>query len=107
MNLEWGGGTILIGVEKQEDDPFYSVKGIDDADKISSDIASQCASVFNKPIRPSIRTEDIDGKKVIIVDVTEAPQSDKPVFIRNKSLPRGAYRRIGSTDQKWLCAAYF
>ncbi|MFP4098421.1 MAG: ATP-binding protein [Alphaproteobacteria bacterium] len=96
------GGTILIGVEREEDTlfPFYNVIGVDDPDKVSRDIASQCASVFNTPVRPNIHTEEVDGKTVLVVTVQEAANSEKPIYFKNKNLPQGAYRRIGSTDQK-------
>ena len=96
-----GGGTIIIGISADQQDLFarYSVTGVDNPDQISADISSQCASVFNTAIRPSIRSETLNGKAVIIVDVQEAAPSAKPVYITNKGLPRGAFRRIGSSDQ--------
>ncbi len=97
-----GGGVILIGVERKENTlfPFYDVKGVEDSDKITCDIASQCASMFNIPIRPTIKTEEVDGKKVILIEIAEAANSEKPIYFKSKGLPKGAYRRIGSTDQK-------
>ena len=50
-------------------------------------------------IRPDMAVEIVDGKRVIVVRIPEASPIDKPVFIRNKGLPKGACRRIGSTDQ--------
>ncbi len=100
---EMGGGTILVGVKKLDDDtlfPSYSAVGVDNLDKITSDIASQCASVFNVPIRPNIRCENVDGKNLLIAEIPEVSNSEKPVYIKNTGLPQGAFRRIGSTDQR-------
>jgi len=41
----------------------------------------------------------VGGKSVLIVEVPEAQVSEKPVYFKNKGLPKGAYRRIGSSDQ--------
>jgi len=56
--------------------------------------------MFNRPLRIEIKTEEVDGKAVIVVTVPEAAAQDKPVFLKAQGLPRGAFRRIGSTDQR-------
>ena len=95
-----GGGCILLGVAHRDNlfEREYYAKGLDDPDKIQADLASQCASVFNLPIRPEVSVGQIDSKAVIAVFIPEASPTDKPVFIKKQGLPRGAYRRIGSTD---------
>jgi len=98
-----GGGYLLLGVVAEALDLFsnaYLVQGIDNPDKIQSDLASQCASVFNRPVRPRVVVETLQGKTVIVVYVPEAPPTDKPVYLTRLGLPRGAYRRVGSTDQE-------
>ncbi|MGY4433966.1 putative HTH transcriptional regulator [Bradyrhizobium sp. F1.13.1] len=47
------GGTILLGVEKEELSlfPLFSAIGVKDTDKICSDIASTCATIFNTTVR--------------------------------------------------------
>ena len=98
---DWGGGTILLGVIKEEGVlfPCYKVVGVTNPDKISQDIASQCATSFNIPIRPRIETHFINGKSVIGIFVAEATSTEKPIFLPKIGLPKGAYRRVGSTDQ--------
>ncbi|MHC2017987.1 ATP-binding protein [Methylobacterium sp. CM6247] len=94
-----GGGTILLGVEKEEAlFPFYSPAGIKDPDKLSSDLASACSTMFNQPLRIDIRPEQIGDAIVIRIDVPELPATQKPVYFRATGLPRGAFRRIGPTD---------
>lgn len=97
-----GGGVILLGVEKDAYSlfPFYSVKGLDDPDKITANLASQCAIVFNLPIRPTITVEQVDGKTVLLIVVREVSAAEKPIYFKKSGLPQGAYRRIGSTDQR-------
>lgn len=94
-----GGGTILLGVEKEEAlFSFYTPSGVNNPDKISSDIASSCATTFNQPIRIDIKPELIGDKTVLRIDVPELPPAQKPLYFRATGLPKGAFRRIGPTD---------
>lgn len=98
-----GGGYLLLGVSRDPQDLFtnaYRIDGIDDPDKLQSDLASQCASVFNRQVRPRVSVEYLNGKTVVVVYVPEAAPTEKPIFIQNLKLPRGAFRRVGPTDQE-------
>lgn len=98
-----GGGYLLLGVTRDAQDLFtnaYTVDGVDDPDKLQSDLASQCTSVFNRPLRPRVAVEDVNGKSVVVVYVPEAAPTEKPIYLQNLGLPRGAFRRIGPTDQE-------
>lgn len=101
-----GGGYLLLGVEKEDNTnslfPEYIVSGIatESLDKIQTDLASQCSEMFNKPIRPNIKIESINNKNAIVVYVEELAEEQKPLYIKNKGLPQGAYRRIGAADLK-------
>jgi ATP-dependent DNA helicase RecG len=97
-----GGGWIALGVIREEMAlfPSYEVEGIDQPDKLSADIASQCRDMFNVPLRVDISTENVQGKNVVVVFVPEAQPQDKPIFFKSQGLPKGAFRRIGSTDQR-------
>ena len=95
-----GGGCILLGVEKEEGTlfPVYNVSGVGDPDLVQRDLATQCRSMFNVPITPTIEVQEVEGRKVVLVRVQEAPTAQKPIFFSATGLPRGAYRRIGSAD---------
>lgn len=97
-----GGGWLALGVVREELAlfPAYEVEGITNPEKISSDIANQCRDVFNIPLRVDISTENVQGKNVVVVFVPEAQPQDKPIFFKAQGLPRAAFRRIGSTDQR-------
>lgn len=58
-----GGGCILVGVAEdwERHDGRFWVDGVTEIDKAQADIASQCASVFNRPVRPAIRTGTLAG----------------------------------------------
>lgn len=96
------GGWIVLGLVREELAlfPSYEVEGVEQPDKLSADIASQCSDTFNIPLRVDITAEVINGKAVLVVFVPEAAPQQKPVFFKAKGLPAGAFRRIGSTDQR-------
>lgn len=96
-----GGGTIVLGVTRDETSlfPSYIVEGIENPDKLQADLASQTASLFNQPVRPEIEVETLSDKKVVIkIQVSELPDGQKPLYFKNTGLPKGAFRRIGSSD---------
>lgn len=97
-----GGGYLLLGADWKTDekgDVVYWPLGLADPDKIQRDLASQCASTLNVAVRPEMQMEMVDGRAVLVVFVPESDVSQKPVYVKATGLPRGAYRRIGSTDQ--------
>lgn len=97
-----GGGYILLGVEEETLSlfPSYVASGVDNPDKLQLDLSSQCAGMFNIAIRPQIDIETVGGHNIVKVFVPEAADGIKPVYFKNEGLPRGAYRRIGSSDQR-------
>ena len=96
------GGWILLGAQKDEASlfPAYTAVGIPNPDTLSQKISTQCATAFNVRVRPRVQTEEVNGVPLLVVYVPEAPVADKPVYFKKQGLPRGVYRRIGSTDQQ-------
>jgi ATP-dependent DNA helicase RecG len=96
-----GGGHILLGIAEAVGTLFqtYEIVGVNDPDKLQRDLATQCAQVFNQPVRPDISVETVNGKIVLSIWVPELPDGQKPLYFKKDGLPHGAYRRIGSTDQ--------
>jgi ATP-dependent DNA helicase RecG len=94
-----GGGHILLGVVRGDRShyPTYLVEGIEDTDKIQTDLSSQLQSSFNIPIRASIKVEK---GRVVVVEIPEASPADKPIFIKKKGKFHGTFRRSGSADVK-------
>jgi ATP-dependent DNA helicase RecG len=97
-----GGGNILLGIERVESSlyPSYTICGVNNPDKLPLDLSTQCADMFNQPIRPEIVVDNIEGKNVINAFIPELLPSQKPVYFKSEGLPRGAFRRIGSSDQR-------
>lgn len=97
-----GGGIIVLGVKESDDIlfPSYHVTGVERPDKLQKDLATQCADLFNIPVRPKITVEELNAKNVLIIGVSELPPEQKPLYFKKQGLPQGAYRRIGTTDQR-------
>ena len=98
-----GGGYLLLGAVRtgfKNGLPVYVPENIENPDKIQNDLTTQCSTMFNVRIRPQIETEVVDGKTVLVVKIDEAPEAQKPIYIVNRGLPQGAFRRVGSSDQK-------
>ncbi len=96
-----GGGHLLLGVAETDDPlatPRFVVVGVDAPERVQAELVSQCASVFNRPVRPEVRAEKLEGRTVVVVRVDEASAADKPVYLSAMGLPRGAFRRLGPTD---------
>ena len=98
-----GGGYLLLGAVRtgfENGLPVYVPENIENPDRIQNDVTTQCSSMFNVRIRPQIETEIVDGKTVLVVKIDEAPEAQKPVYIVSRGLPQGAFRRVGSSDQR-------
>jgi len=98
-----GGGIIVLGITRDETSlfPSYTIEGIDNPDKLQLDLASQTATLFNQPVRPEIEVEVLPNKKLVVkIQVNELPDGQKPLYFKKTGLPQGAYRRIGSSDQR-------
>lgn len=95
-----GGGYILLGITKNDkNEPNYIITGVSDPDTLQNDIAGMCRQCFNIPIRPTLKVIQHSQGNILLVYIPEANAHDKPVYIKNKGLEKGAYRRIGSSDQ--------
>ena len=92
------GGTLVFGVVAKDGQNGYQVVGVPDPDKLQSDLASQCAATFNRPLRPTIWSEAINGHVVVAAFIDEAPAGEKPIYLKSSGVPGGAYRRIGASD---------
>ena len=79
--------------------PVYEAVGVGQPDRISAELATRCASEFNQPLRVQIETVLLNEKPVLVVFVPELPTSQKPLYFKKQGLPKGAFRRVGSTDQ--------
>ena len=96
------GGYLLLGVEVDDDAlpglGGYKVCGVPDPDRLQQSLVSSMNGQFNERLRLDVRPELFEGMPVLAIFVPEALATQKPVYIRKDGLPRGAFRRIGSSD---------
>jgi len=97
-----GGGYLILGVERSNDDipEDYKLTGVPNSDQIQSNFATQCREMFSSAIRPQIDVYSENDKNIIVAFIPEAQPHEKPVYLKSKGLPKGAFRRIGPTDQQ-------
>lgn len=94
------GGTIVLGLEEPEDDQGYVIGGVRNAEGIRDELWS----TLNNPQKVSInimmdrdlKVIEVDGKKIIVMDVPEAHRTLRPIYIKNVN--SGTYKRNGSGD---------
>ena len=103
MRSRTSRGWAALGARESKDvdrdAPLYVAEGVDDPDKAQLDISTQCASMFNIPVRPKISVEKVCGRPMLKIFVPELPTGRKPLYFKRDGLPSGAFRRVGSSDQ--------
>lgn len=82
------GGTILVGINDNRD-----VVGVDIGRNTLENLANNIRRERDPPVYPYIDYSDINGKTVLIIEVSESVA--KPVFYRNRT-----YIRVGRTNQR-------
>lgn len=96
-----GGGYLLLGVGLSEGTlfPEYEITGVPKPDQLQAELATKCREMLSVPIRPTITVEKRNGRNIVVAFIPEAQPHEKPVYIKSMGLPKGAFRRIGPTDQ--------
>ncbi|MEA3437241.1 MAG: putative DNA binding domain-containing protein [Thermodesulfobacteriota bacterium] len=82
------GGSILIGVSDEG-----TIIGIDIGRNTLEELANYIKRNTDPAIFPSVKILDVEGKKIIVIDVKES--AEKPVFFK-----KHAYKRVGKTNQR-------
>ncbi len=97
-----GGGYIVCGVTLRPGALFYDyeVVGVPNVAKWEQDFAALCRDAFNVPLRPMIRVErhPSSAKDAVIIHVPEVVPTQKPVYVKSRGLPGGAFRRVSTSD---------
>jgi ATP-dependent DNA helicase RecG len=75
------------------------VNGVSDPDRLQSELVNLCRQNFSIPVRPAVDVIPHPEGSVIVAYIPEAEPHEKPVYIKAKGKEKGAFRRIGPTDQ--------
>lgn len=96
------GGIILLGVEEHKSGSSvkYSFSGVDAPAKMLSDfwnIINSDKVSHNTLLDKNVGVVDIDGKRIIYIDVPQANWRIKPIYI-NGNIYKGSYKRNHEGD---------
>lgn len=94
------GGVILLGL--REDSGHFSVQGMDDADRVITDLFNTVNNREKVSINlledVHVRRLKMDGKELIAVEVPAADRKQKPVYLNGN--PLNTYRRLYNGDRR-------
>lgn len=89
------GGVIIFGVDEKQD---YKEVGVYDPQDIQKRINEQCLQM--EPIvRPLLTIAEKDGKFFVSAEIPGVDITDRPVFYQGKGRLKGAYTRVGDSDE--------
>ena len=96
------GGMILLGVEELPDGSLVAVE-LDNPEKLVKefwDIVNNKNKVSrNILFDKHVQIEDIDNKRIVVIEVPRAERTVKPIYLNNNPLS-GSYRRNGEGDYR-------
>lgn len=90
-----GGGTILFGIDEEND---FSAVGVYDAQDIQKKINAQCLQM-EPVVRPVLTVTMIDGKYFLAAEIPSIDISERPCYYRGKGRIKGSYVRVGDSDE--------
>ena len=96
------GGVLLLGVEEHPDKTLHPVDLPDPEGMVREFWAMvndpRVASV-NILSEQNVRTEEVEGKHIVVIDVPRASRLDRPVYVGGDPVS-GTYRRAGEGDYR-------
>lgn len=90
------GGTIIFGIDEENGFTEHDVYDIKD---LQSKISSLCADAMEPIIRPEFEMIEYNGKKLLAVNISELPQTQKPCYYKPAGMLKGSFIRIGDNDE--------
>lgn len=99
------GGTILLGVEEDQNHKLFIKNGLSDSRKMKDTfwnlVNNRQKISHNIVLEKNVYVAQIDGKEILVVDVPRAERTARPVY--KGSDPRtGSYKRFADGDH--LCS---
>jgi len=96
------GGLILLGVEEYRDKSLHTVDLPD-----PQGLIREFRTLVNDPRKASvnilteenIRVENVDGDRIVVIEVPQAHRTDRPVYVDGDPVT-GTYRRNGEGDHR-------
>ncbi|MGQ0774667.1 MAG: ATP-binding protein [Pseudonocardiales bacterium] len=91
------GGVLILGLDEEAG---FAASGLPDPAKMSSELASLCATDLEPALRPLIGIHDFEGVRVLVAEVQELERTRKPCFYRGGGITQGSYIGIGDGDHR-------
>ncbi len=91
-----GGGVLVLGLD--EDRGFAPAESLD-VGKLQADLASLCGQMV-PPLRLLIETFQVEGRSVLVAEVPELSNDQKPCYYAGSGLAGGAFLRVGDGDRR-------
>jgi len=92
-----GGGAILFGLDEEHN---FEIVGVGNAHRLQEEIGHLAASEMEPALRPEFTVEEVDGKTVVAVEVSELSAEQKPCYYKPAGLQKGSYIRVGNTNRQ-------
>lgn len=90
------GGLIIVGLS--EHDGFQPVAGFEAA-KAENQLQTM-AQKLHPPVHAVIERAVLDDATIVVAEIPEMPQYDKPCYVRDRGMYAGSYRRSNDGDQR-------
>lgn len=92
-----GGGVIVLGIDERLD---FAPVGVHDAQKVKTDIVGIATDDITPPFRPSVTFIEVDGKPIVIAEIPEVLQAQKPCYISAGGMQGGSFIRVGPSNRQ-------
>ena len=99
------GGVILLGLDERNEfapAPGFDAQSVRDAiaDAFRPRRSTDHAGAITPRPLGSVEIAEVDGAKVVVVDIQELPASQKPAFVTAQGKEGGSYERVGDGDRR-------
>lgn len=94
-----GGGIIVFGVHEEENRNL-SVVGVKNISELQEGMSQLASNEMNVVLRLEYHMLEINSQSVLAVYVPECRNYEKPYYVKELGIPRGAYVRDGNTDRQ-------
>ncbi|KDE72830.1 RNA-binding domain-containing protein [Fusobacterium necrophorum] len=93
------GGIIIFGINEKNNGNF-EVVGLRNFNEIQRKISEICSQKMFPSIRPIITQIEYRNKKLLVMEILELNQIEKPCYYIKNGIEKGAYIRVGDSDQR-------
>lgn len=91
------GGVLILGLDEASG---FQATGVRDPAKIAADLAALCSENMQPPLRPLIQTHRFEEADLVVAEVAELDQADKPAHYRGTSMAQGSFIRVSDGDRR-------